>query len=100
MQLKPFTGILLAMSLMVGLAHPAFPQGMEEIPEDATIVGDYTDRTITLIEVDVFNVVDPTSQIAGVTNELVDGETILGEIHLNAPIAQDEVQSMRERERG
>lgn len=93
MRTNPLATILLAMSLTACLAHPAFAED-EEV--DATIIEEHTDHIITLVSVDIYTTVDPTQQILGVTNDLVDGETILGDLFLNTPIPADEVHAMRD----
>lgn len=86
----------LAASILAFMPAPALAQGLDDVPDEATVLEEHSDRTLTFSEFDTFVDRDPVPQIAGVTTDFMDGETVFGEVLLDTPLPRDELQSLRE----
>ena len=68
----------------------------EPIPANAQKIEVHTDFTLTFKQVDLMTAKDPVAHIAGITDQFLNGETILGEAILNSPVPRARIDAMRE----
>jgi len=68
----------------------------EPIPANAKEIEVHKDFTLTFKQVDLMTAKDPVAHIAGITDQFLNGETILGEAILNSPVPRARIDAMRE----
>lgn len=96
MRTKNLVPAVLAASVLACAPQATLAQSLDDIPDEATVVEDYLDQIVTFPEFDTYSPSDPTPQIFGIIDNLMEGETIFGEVFLDTPLPQDELRSLRE----
>lgn len=79
--------------MLLACSAPALAEDDAHIPDSATEVEVSDNITIHFAEVDVMTSKDPIPLLAGITDQF-GGETVLGEVELNVPIARADFEAM------
>lgn len=103
MRLTRTVQTLLVVSILAGSSASAIAQDLDDIEsfhEDATVIGDYTQQSVTFVGFDTYSAGEPVEVVFGQAREPVngegEGELIFGEAALKTPVPLDEFHAHRE----